>query len=93
MQRDALDTATNENLRALAYSIAQRNVAERIANMGGVVVVDDERKARGSSKKKQQADRPSSRVRLLDIFHFFSWLGPESTLHGMGGRYESREMK
>lgn len=34
VQRDAVDVATNENLRALAYSIAQRNVAERLAKMG-----------------------------------------------------------
>lgn len=71
MQRDALDTATNENLRALAYSIAQRNVAERIANMGGVVVVDDDRKARGSTKKKQQTDRTSSRVRVRRKYILF----------------------
>lgn len=34
VQRDAVDVATNENLRALAYSIAQRNVTERLAKMG-----------------------------------------------------------
>lgn len=54
-----MDVATNENMRALAYSIAQRNVAERLASMGGVVIVDDDEPR---DANKEQKDR-TSRVR------------------------------